>query len=148
MTDMLRIFKSLSDRTRLRIVRLLLERDLCVCELMFVLGMAQSRISHQLRILRDAGLVEDTREGQWIIYRVPAPVRATIEPLLGLFREDARDAGEGAEDRIKLNACLKEGIRRKKFLRAGSGPRQAGKGKSGAAKKPARKPREGEHNGH
>ncbi len=133
MTDALLVFKALSDRTRLRIVRLLLERDLCICELMFVLGMAQSRVSHQLRILRDAGLVEDTRDGQWIIYHVPENVRATITPLLGLFREVARDTSEGAEDGIKLNACLKEGVRRKKCLAAGSGARRAGKEKSEAA---------------
>jgi len=112
---MLRVFKSLSDRTRLRIIRLLLERDLCVCELMFVLGMAQSRISHQLRILRDAGLVEDTRDGQWIIYRVPPRVRATIAPLLELFpRETAKVTEEKTADRKKLILCLKEGVRKKK----------------------------------
>jgi len=115
MTDMLRVFKSLSDRTRLRIIRLLLERDLCVCELMFVLGMAQSRISHQLRILRDTGLVEDTRDGQWIIYRVPPRVRATIAPLLELFpRETAKVTEEKTADRKKLILCLKEGVRKKK----------------------------------
>jgi ArsR family transcriptional regulator len=115
MTDMLRVFKSLSDRTRLRIIRLLLERDLCVCELMFVLEMAQSRVSHQLRILRDAGLVEDTREGQWIIYRVSPPVRATIAPLLGLFpREAGEAADEETADRNKLKACVKAGIRKNK----------------------------------
>jgi ArsR family transcriptional regulator len=115
MTDMLHVFKSLSDRTRLRIIRLLLERDLCVCELMFVLGMAQSRISHQLRILRDAGLVEDTRDGQWIIYRIPPLVRTTIRPLLELFpRETAKSTKEETADRKKLKVCLKEGIRKKK----------------------------------
>jgi ArsR family transcriptional regulator len=115
MTDMLRVFKSLSDRTRLRIIRLLLVKDLCVCELMFVLGMAQSRISHQLRILRDAGLVADTRDGQWIIYRIPPLVRTTIASLLELFpRGTAKVTKEEAGDRKKLNVCLKEGIRKKK----------------------------------
>gem|GEM_PF-853278 len=81
MPDILRVFKSLADPTRLRIVRLLLQQDLCVCELMFVLEMAQSRVSHQLRILRDASLVEDVRDGQWIIYRLPDNVRTTIAPF-------------------------------------------------------------------
>jgi ArsR family transcriptional regulator, arsenate/arsenite/antimonite-responsive transcriptional repressor len=136
MTEMLRVFKSLSDRTRLRIIRLLLDRDLCVCELMFILGMAQSRISHQLRILRDAGLVEDTRDGQWIIYRVPPRVRATIAPLLELFPREAGAAGDGeAADRKKSILCLKEGVRKKK---CGARQTQAGTGGSG---KPA--PRSG-----
>lgn len=116
MADMLRVFKSLSDKTRLRIVRLLLERDLCVCELMFVLGMAQSRISHQLRILRDAGLVEDIRDGQWIIYRVPSLVRETIKPLLEIFpRETKKLTEEETADQDKLKACLKNDIRKKKL---------------------------------
>jgi len=115
MTDMLRVFKSLSDPTRLRIVRLLLDHDLCVCELMYVLGMAQSRVSHQLRILRDFGLLEDTRDGQWIIYRIPPDIRATIAPLLRLFpRETGAAREEESADRNKLKTCLKEDIRRKK----------------------------------
>ncbi len=122
MPDMLRVFKSLSDRTRLRIVRLLLDHDLCVCELMFVLDMAQSRLSHQLRILREAGLVEDTRDGQWIIYRVPPRVRTMISPLLSLFRENAKDGRQAAGDKKKLGVCLKKGIRRKKCLNSGKPP--------------------------
>lgn len=114
MTEMLRVFKSLSDRTRLRIIRLLLEGDLCVCELMFVLGLAQSRISHQLRILRDAGLVEDTRDGQWIIYRIPPLVRATIAPLLKIFPPQSGEAARTEiGDRKNLKICRKEGIRKK-----------------------------------
>jgi len=114
LTEMLRVFKSLSDRTRLRIIRLLLEGDLCVCELMFVLNMAQSRISHQLRILKDAGLVDDTRDGQWIIYRIPPRVRATIAPLLNIFPPQTGEAARTeTADRKKLKICRKEGIRKK-----------------------------------
>ena len=116
MIDMLRVFKSLSERTRLRIVRLLLEQDLCVCEMMFVLGLAQSRLSHQLRILRDAGLVEDTRDGQWIIYRIPPRARAVIAPLLELFsRDGATEAENETADRKKLKICLKNGVRKNKI---------------------------------
>ena len=70
MRDVLRFFKSLSDPTRLRILHLLMHNDLCVCELTSILKMEQSRISHQLRILRNAELIEDRREGKWIIYRI------------------------------------------------------------------------------
>jgi ArsR family transcriptional regulator, arsenate/arsenite/antimonite-responsive transcriptional repressor len=113
--DLLRVFKSLSDRTRLRIIGLLLEGDLCVCELMFILGMAQSRISHQLRILKDAGLVDDQRDGQWIIYHIPPRQRARITPLLEAFpRRTGESAGLEAADLKKLKICRKEGIRKKK----------------------------------
>jgi len=132
MTDMLHVFKSLSDRTRLRIVRLLLERDLCVCELMFILGMAQSRVSHQLRILRDAGLVEDIRDGQWIIYRVPSLVRETIKPLLDLFpRKTDKLTEEEAADQDKLKACLKSDIRKKKLAGCPNRPRNASNPRTG-----------------
>ena len=62
------IFKALSDDTRLRVVKLLQERELCVCELMQVLDMSQPRISRHLSVLKNAGLVNDRREGKWIHY--------------------------------------------------------------------------------
>jgi len=67
MGQTVKTFKALSDQTRLRILALLLRQELCVCELTTALEMEQSRISHQLRVLRNAGLVEDTRDGKWII---------------------------------------------------------------------------------
>ena len=144
MPDMLRVLKSLSDRTRLRIVRLLLHRDLCVCELLFILDMAQSRVSHQLRILRDAGLVEDTRDGQWIIYRIPPDVRATIAPLFRLFRENAADTKEEANDKTMLEACLREGLRKKKCGGAESASRSAGARIDRAAENQVRRSDRGE----
>lgn len=127
MIEMLKVFKALSDRTRLRIVRLLLQKDLCVCEMMYVLGLAQSRLSHQLRILRDAGLVEDTRDGQWIIYRVSPGSRATIARLLAVFAKDqAPRPDEEAADRKKLKDCLAKGFRKKKAPAAEIGPETSG----------------------
>ncbi len=139
MPDILRVFRSLADPTRLRIVRLLLRRDLCVCELMFVLDMAQSRISHQLRILRDAGLVEDTRDGQWIIYHLPESIRATIAPLLALFGEDRESTGTEQADRRRLSACLKEGIRKKRGTPLGCPKPGADRKPVSAGRRPAGK---------
>lgn len=62
------IFKALSDETRLRVIKLLQERELCVCELMQVLNMSQPRISRHLSVLKNAGLVDDRREGKWVHY--------------------------------------------------------------------------------
>jgi len=64
----LEILKILSDETRLKIVSLLAENELCVCELMEALRMSQSRISNHLRILRNTGIIEAKREGKWIFY--------------------------------------------------------------------------------
>jgi len=112
MKDIIRIFKALADPTRLRIMLLLRQRELCVCELMYILGMEQSRVSHHMRVLRDAGLAEDVREGRWIIYRVPDDAQALLE---GLFASALRDrieqSREAAADLRKLESCIQENIR-------------------------------------
>jgi len=57
-------FKALGEPTRLRIVRLLAEQELCVCELEEIMEMSQPRISQHLKVLKHAGLVNERREGQ------------------------------------------------------------------------------------
>jgi ArsR family transcriptional regulator len=64
-----KIFKTLGDPTRVRILHLLEREELAVQELMEVLGMAQSRVSRHLGILRDAGLLRDRRDGTFVLYR-------------------------------------------------------------------------------
>lgn len=61
-------FHALSDETRLEIVRLLSHGERCVCELQDVLAAAQSRLSFHLRVLKDAGIVTDRRDGRWVHY--------------------------------------------------------------------------------
>ena len=112
MNEVTRFFKALADPTRLRIVLLLLGRDLCVCELTFVLGMSQSRISHQLRLLRDAGLVEDKRDGKWMIYGIPVRVKTSLRPLIGVFgRRHLASSGPILRDLRNLKICQKKDIR-------------------------------------
>jgi len=60
-----RVFKALSDAKRLRILRLLEVRDMCVCELMVALDMSQPNLSHHLKILEAEGFVEKRKEGKW-----------------------------------------------------------------------------------
>jgi len=62
------IFKALSDPTRLRVVSLLAQAELCVCDLAVALGVSQSAMSHQLRTLRDLRLVRRRREGRQVFY--------------------------------------------------------------------------------
>jgi ArsR family transcriptional regulator len=64
------IFRGLADPTRLRIVVLLLERELCVCDLMAVLRLPQSTVSRHMSRLKMAGLVKDRRDGKWVYYRL------------------------------------------------------------------------------
>ena len=114
MKDILKVFKALSDPTRLRIMMLLMEKELCVCELMFILKMEQSRISHQMRILRDTDLVDDIRDGKWIIYRIPETIRESLKPLFGQYlKEKIKESRESMQDLENLKICLREEIRKK-----------------------------------
>jgi len=125
MKSFLKVFKALSDATRLRLVLLLMERDLCVCELVFILKMEQSRISHQLRILRDADLVEDIRQGRWMIYRIPGDARGLLEAILdGELKSRIRGSSEIHEDSRRLIVCIKENIRAKTCAVSGSDARR------------------------
>jgi len=68
-----RFFKALADETRLRILRLLEVREMCVCEVMVALGLTQPTASHHLGILENAGLVKDRKEGKWVFYSIADP---------------------------------------------------------------------------
>jgi len=112
MEQTIRTFKSLSDPTRLRILVLLLRRELCVCELTAALEMEQSRISHQLRVLRNAELVEDRREGKWIIYRISKDKEKDLKFIFKhLFDDEILDSEEFATDYKKLEASQKLNLR-------------------------------------
>ena len=91
---------------------LLLKKELCVCELTFILKMEQSRISHQLRILRDIDLVEDSRDKKWIIYRIPDSIRENLEYLWKGLQRELKDSKEIKEDAARLKTCLKEEVRK------------------------------------
>lgn len=117
MRQAIKVFKALSDSTRLRILMLLLQRELCVCELSYTLKMEQSRISHQLRILRDADLVEDIRDGKWTNYTIPKKTKTKLKVLFNrILNDDFSDVEEFEEDRKNLQICLKEKIRLKKCV--------------------------------
>ncbi len=64
------IFKALGDQNRLRILNLLLENELCVCEIEKVLGLTQSNVSRHLQVLKNKGIVSCRKTLQWIYYRV------------------------------------------------------------------------------
>lgn len=74
--------KALSEEVRLRIIELLLPGELCVCEIMDELGLSQPAVSHHLKILRQADLVCDRREGKWIHYSLNKDRFAYLECLL------------------------------------------------------------------
>lgn len=70
LTEEMKVFRALTDATRLKILRLLSDGELCIVELMLALKRPQSSISHNLSILEDAGLVKERKEGKWCRYRI------------------------------------------------------------------------------
>jgi ArsR family transcriptional regulator len=63
-----RAMQALSDQNRLTIIKMLGQKELCVCEITSLLGLAQPTVSKHLKILEDAGLVESNRAGSWVNY--------------------------------------------------------------------------------
>ena len=76
------IFHALSDATRLSILEMLRGGEQCVCDLQSTLDAAQSRLSFHLRVLREAGLVTDRREGRWSYYRIVPDALAEAHDLV------------------------------------------------------------------
>ena len=75
------LFKVMGDPTRIRIIKALFLHELCVCDLTTVLGMTQSAVSHQLRVLRDHRLVKFRRDGKIVFYALDD------HHIINLFRE-------------------------------------------------------------
>jgi ArsR family transcriptional regulator len=80
--DLARRFQALSDVKRLRILALLRAGERCVCELMESVGVPQPLLSFHLRILREAGLVTDRREGRWVHYAIAPEALADLTAFL------------------------------------------------------------------
>jgi len=68
-----RFFKALADEIRLRILKLLEIREMCVCEVMVALDLTQPTASHHLGILENAGLVKNRKDGKWVFYSIADP---------------------------------------------------------------------------
>lgn len=103
MKNISQTFKALSDETRLRILALLSEGELCVCDLMAALDLPQSTVSRHLAYLRNAGLVEDERHGVWMFYRVALKDSPLGEHLTTLLTEKLSSMDKAQTDRQALN---------------------------------------------
>ena len=103
-------FQILSDTTRIRILLLLGEHELCVCQLTGALGMSQPRISRQLALLKHGDLVVSSRKGNWIYYKVnPKLTDKSIEKdILGQLPKWLNADEIARSDGLALRACLKQ----------------------------------------
>jgi len=84
-----RLFHALSDETRLTVLEMLRGGERCVCDLQDAVGAAQSRLSFHLKVLKDAGLVTDRKEGRWSYYALAAERLAQATAALGTLATPA-----------------------------------------------------------
>ena len=85
--DLETLFKALGDRTRLRLIQLLGDDELCVCDCVAVLKTNQPKVSRHLAYLRRAGLVAARREGKWTYYRLVQPADPHAARIIQELRE-------------------------------------------------------------
>ena len=117
----LNIAKALSDENRIRVLMMLSRGELCVCQLIEMLGLAPSTVSKHMSILRQARLVEARKQGKWMYYRLPdedspKEVVQAIEWVKDNLAKDKRIRADAKEvkrvcklDRDELCACYKKG---------------------------------------
>ena len=101
------LLKSVADETRLAILTMLQDGEMCVCEIMEALPVSQPAVSHHLRILRQAGLVTDRRQGKWIFYSLdPEALESAATLLDRMLFQPARQLKDAGGSPIRLHpAC-------------------------------------------
>jgi ArsR family transcriptional regulator len=97
-----RLFKALSDETRLRILALLQAGELCVCDLMAILDLPQSTVSRHLAYLRNAGLVDDRRQGVWMFYGLTDGHASFAREILVALQKRFDQLPQVQKDRVAL----------------------------------------------
>lgn len=101
-----RFFQALGDATRLRLLNLMGEKEICVCYFVEILGSPQPKISRHLAYLRSAGIVFARREGKWMHYRIVMPPHIGASQILRQTLEWLKEDRAMRADRAKLSkAC-------------------------------------------
>lgn len=101
MKDFIRVMKALSDPNRVKVVKMLQQKEMCVCELQFALGLAQPTVSKHLKVLEEAGLVQSKKAGLWVNYSLSdgggSPYAATLLGNLKHWLQDDPDIDQLAK---------------------------------------------------
>ena len=113
MKEMVKVFKAVADPNRIRILKMLQQKKMCVCELSAVLGITQPSVSRHLSMLRDAGLVRDERDSQWINYELcEEKVNKYAPVLMGHIRKWINE-----DPRISRDAAMLKTLNREKLCK-------------------------------
>jgi ArsR family transcriptional regulator, arsenate/arsenite/antimonite-responsive transcriptional repressor len=111
MRKLIKIFKALSDETRLRILNILLERECCVCEVIQALDISQTRASRNLNMLYDAGLLKVRRNGLWVLYSIDENnIKKHNIVLLETIKKSLDGNNEAIQDKERLKNAQRVGL--------------------------------------
>ena len=104
------LFRALADPTRLRLLNLIADKEICVCYFVEILGISQPKISRHLAYLRHAGIVAARRQGRWMHYRLLAPPDVAASAILRETLSNLRQREDMRRELAKLDsACCKPG---------------------------------------
>lgn len=106
MRDKIELFKVMSDPNRVRILMMLLQKPLCVCEITAILGLTTATVSNHLSYLRREGFVEDEREGKWVNYRIAKNIENPIIKKLIKFLPEWFTDEEQIQKDLDLLQCV------------------------------------------
>ena len=85
------IMESLSDPIRINILELMMNGEICVCDIVKVTGLSQSKISYHIKILKDSGLISDRQEGRWVYYKLDLEVLSDIKNWIGNLIQSSKN---------------------------------------------------------
>ncbi|MGW8271931.1 MAG: ArsR/SmtB family transcription factor [Thermodesulfovibrionales bacterium] len=123
MEEVLNIFKALSEETRLRVLNILQNGELCVCDIVAALKTSQPKISFHLNVLKEAGLIKDRKQGRWIHYRIDETDMFRRFLVLSILEKLTDKISDGDKGRLEAFLKAKEG----RLGRASCGRREVSK---------------------
>jgi len=111
MRELVKVFKALADKNRLRILKMLQQKKMCVCELAAALGITQPSVSRHLSLMKDAGLVSDHRNSPWIDYGLCEDKINQYAPVIQSYlKEWINDDLKVKEDLKKIKSLRREDL--------------------------------------
>ena len=134
MEDITQIYKALSEQMRLRILMLLTQGELCVCDLMAVLDEPQSKVSRHLAYLKHSGLIQSTRVGTWMHYFLRDPLDELVSAHIEFLNRELSSLSWARADAEKMGQ-----VQSQKLCENSAGNRSYPKGRTASNKKEAKR---------
>lgn len=116
---MIKVFKALSDETRLRILSIVWQGEMCVCEIENALGLTQSNASRHLTILKNAGLISGVKYAQWMFYRMNEAFCREHAELCSYLNKQLKVLCSYQRDLENLNICGQQDLCNCKYIKGG-----------------------------